>query len=278
MKKNILTTIGLTAFFTISIVSLNVFSDSGTTSVHAFSGGSPGGRTSSPGDGTSCTACHTGTINSGTGVNILTSTIPSSGYVPGQTYTITAQHTEAGINKIGFEVTAERDADDSKVGTMVITDGTRTKTVANGVTHNGSAGSSGSGSNSWSFDWIAPSSATGNVTFYGAFNATNGNGATSGDKVYSASPLSVSEDVSVGLSDNLSVIYTTLFPNPVKSSFEISTSETIDNVIVYNLSGKEMFNINQINNKFDASSLPSGIYFVQINTENGLVTKKIIKE
>ena len=58
MKKNILTSIGLTAFFAVAIVSLNVVSDSGTTSVYANSGGSPGGKTSSPGDVSNCTQCH----------------------------------------------------------------------------------------------------------------------------------------------------------------------------------------------------------------------------
>ena len=54
MKKNILTSIGLTAFFAVAIVSLNVVSDSGTTSVYAHTAGSNngnGGKTASPGDG-----------------------------------------------------------------------------------------------------------------------------------------------------------------------------------------------------------------------------------
>ena len=91
--------------------------------------------------------------------------------MPGQTYTITGVVSQNSINKFGFEITAEKDLDNSKVGTLIITDGTRTKFVNsnNAVTHK-SGGTSGSNSNSWSFDWVAPLSGSGDVTFYGAFN------------------------------------------------------------------------------------------------------------
>jgi len=188
MKRNILSLIGLTAFFAIGIISLNVISDSGTTSVYAFSGNSPGAKTASPGDGVNCTQCHSGTVNSGSGTRSVTSNIPVSGYVPGQTYTITGTITEALINKFGFEITAEKDADNSKIGTIVLTDATNTQFVNsnNAVTHK-SAGTSGTGSRTWSFDWIAPVAGTGDVTFYGAFNAVNNDGSTAGDKVYTTS-------------------------------------------------------------------------------------------
>ena len=62
--------------------------------------GSPGGKTGSIGDnGVSCTACHY--AGNGNGANITTN-IPTSGYVPGQTYTVTASIQQNGISKFGF--------------------------------------------------------------------------------------------------------------------------------------------------------------------------------
>ncbi|MEJ6736849.1 MAG: T9SS type A sorting domain-containing protein [Flavobacteriales bacterium] len=281
MKKNILTSIGLTAFFAVAIVSLNVVSDSGTTSVYANSGGSPGGKTSSPGDVSNCTQCHSGTINSGSAVSgIVAAGLLTSGYVPGQTYTITGSISEAGITEFGFELTAEKDADNSKVGTFILTDAVNTKFVnsSNAVSHT-AVGTTPlvTGVATWSMDWTAPTVGTGDVTFYAAFNATNNNGTTVGDNIYSKS-FSVTEDLSTALVEESVKEIATIFPNPVKTAFQISTTEVIDNVVVYNLAGKKMSNVNQTLNKFDVRSLASGIYFVQIESEGNVMTKKIIKE
>lgn len=285
MKKNILTSIGLTAFFAVGIMSLNLLVDSGSTSVHAFSGGSDGGRTNSPGDiaGVSagqtanCTNCHSGTLNSGTATRSITSDIPAGGYVTGQTYTITATVAEASVNKYGFEVTAEKDADNSKVGTMVITNSTETKVIGGSAVTHKSTGTSGTGTKTWSFDWTAPAVGTGDVTFYGAFNATNGNSATSGDKVYTAT-LSVTESATNNVSEVSSKNIFTIYPNPVVSSFEISTDMNMDAVIVYGMDGRIITSIVQNENIFDASGLPSGIYFVKVVSEGKTLTKKLIKK
>ena len=277
MKKNILTSIGLTALFAVGIVSLNVVSDSGTTSAYASASGSDGGRTNSPGDASNCTSCHSGTINSGSGTRTITSSIPVGGYVPGQSYTITGSVSEASINKFGFEMTAEKDADNSKIGTIIITDATNTKAIGTSAVTHESAGTAGSGTKSWSFDWIAPAIGTGDVTFYGAFNAANSNNMNGGDQIYTKS-LTVSEAIPTGLGEYIELVSATIFPNPVKTAFQISTTEVIDNVVVYNLAGKKMSNVNQTVNKFDVSSLASGIYFVHIESKGNVMTKKMIKE
>ena len=58
--------------------------------------GSPGGKTNSPLDGSNCTSCHAGTINSGPGNINITSDVPVNGYTPGETYTITTSMSEIG--------------------------------------------------------------------------------------------------------------------------------------------------------------------------------------
>ncbi|MBE0637837.1 MAG: hypothetical protein IH598_04905 [Bacteroidales bacterium] len=150
----------------------------------ASSNGSPGGRTGSVGDnGQNCTGCHTGTPQNAT--SWITSNIPPTGYVPGQTYTITATGTHNGVVKFGFELTAENSAG-AKVGTFIITNSTQTKLVNQNkaVTHLAAGTTPTGNTKTWSMNWIAPNPGAGDVTFYAALNAANGNGNNSGDVIY----------------------------------------------------------------------------------------------
>ncbi len=162
--------------------------------LYSYTGGSPGGKTGSPGDGdATCTQCHSGTAQPQGG--LISTTVPFSGYEPGETYTITVSANMSGISKYGFELTAESDGG-VKQGAFIITDPARIKKVNGGasVTHT-SGGTVASGNNiSWSVDWTAPAAGTGQITFYTAVNATNSNGSTSGDQIYTGTR-AVSEHV-----------------------------------------------------------------------------------
>lgn len=149
-------------------------------------GGAPAANTAAPGDG-NCTNCHGGTlITSGPNWNnvSITSNIPAGGYTPGTSYTITVSHTQAGINKFGFQFTALSPSN-TMAGTL--SSGSGSQTVSSGpktyVTHT-AGGTAGAGSNSWSFTWTAPNPGVGNVTFYTTINAANGDNGTSGDQIY----------------------------------------------------------------------------------------------
>jgi len=162
--------------------------------LYSYSGGSPGGKTGSPGDGgTTCTQCHSGTAQPQGG--LISTNIPFAGYTAGETYTITVSASMSGISRYGFELTAEN-ASGVKKGTFVITDPARTKTANGGkaVTHTSGGNSASGNAISWLVDWTAPAEGTGTVTFYTALNATNSNGNTSGDQIYTGTR-SVSEFV-----------------------------------------------------------------------------------
>ena len=123
--------------------------------------GSPGGKTGSPMDNSDCTSCHNvaGTTVSTTDI---ISNIPSTGYIPGNTYTITTSSWAD-----GFEITCEENTGNTKTGTFFNTNPSANQLVNNGnaITHTAAGNSSGT----WSFDWEAPSIGTGDITFYGAF-------------------------------------------------------------------------------------------------------------
>lgn len=158
----------------------------------SHSSGAPAARTGSPGDaGATCKNCHAGPtpiVESGW----ITSNIPSAGYTGGQTYTITATITRSGHSKFGFEVSPQNPTG-TLLGTLITTNTTETQLVGTSkyITHK-TAGTAGANARTWTFNWTAPVAGTGNVTFYGAFLATNSGNNSSGDTTFT-STLLVSE-------------------------------------------------------------------------------------
>jgi hypothetical protein len=153
--------------------------------------GSPAARTGSPGDVLTCTACHSGPAPS-TQTGWITSTIPAAGYVPNTTYTITATVTRPGHTKFGFEISPQN-ITGGLLGTLVNTS-TQTHLVGSNkyITHTSSGTTGTTGFHTWTFNWTAPVTGTGAVTFYGAFNATNASNNSSGDTIF-LSTLTVQE-------------------------------------------------------------------------------------
>lgn len=252
-----------------------------TFSSYASSTGSPGGKTNSPGDGFSCTQCHAGTLNPGNASAVISAPGLTNGYTPGQTYTITASISGTTSNKIGFESTIESDANNSKTGTIIITDGTRTKTTngGNAITHKSAGTSSTGGANSWSFDWTAPSAGTGNVTIYSAFNVSNSSSTTGGDQIYTQT-LNVTENVSTDIrEENLEKILS-IYPNPVKNILSINSVKNINLVEIINISGQSIKVIKSNSNqmRIDFSEFNSGIYFARVYFKDTVITKKFTKK
>jgi len=140
-----------------------------------YTSGPPAGYTGSPADGRSCTACHASSGNFSPSVT-LSHDIPETGYVPNTTYNITLE-VSSEASKHGFQLTAE-DADQLKQGTFqsldnyvqILNDGTYVEHTSSGTTQT-----------SWTFQWTAPAEGAGQITFYAAVNAANGDNTSSGD-------------------------------------------------------------------------------------------------
>lgn len=239
-----------------------------------FGGGSPGGKTGSPGDnGTTCTQCHTGTASPV--ADWISTDIPELGYVVGETYTLTATAEQDGISKFGFELTAE-DANGSKVGSLNIVDAnTQLANSGNSVTHNFN-GTAGNNSKTWTVEWTAPSTDIGEVTFYAAFNAANGNNANSGDNIYTSN-LTVDES-SVGLGNDVAIADFSFGPNPSFGAIQVNHPYDVAKVRIFNLSGKTVQNISNYysGNNIDLIDLNAGVYFIQLQHENAIKSEKLI--
>ena len=70
-----------------------------------------------------------------------------------------------------------------------------------------------------------------------------------------------------------------LYPNPVKRKIYLKSVENIQNVKIYDLTGKIVIErAGLIGTEIDISNLLSGVYIINISTENNSFTTKIIKE
>jgi uncharacterized protein (TIGR03437 family) len=147
------------------------------------------------------TSCHAGAgLNSGPGsVKILLQS--GAVYIPGVKQRITVQVSDPGQQRWGFELSARLNSDLEKAQagdftpvdnmTQVICEDNAPKPCASGpyfITHTTAGTRNGTkGGVSFEFDWTPPATNAGSVTFFVAGNAANGNGATTGDLIYTSS-------------------------------------------------------------------------------------------
>ncbi|HEY2962563.1 MAG TPA: PQQ-dependent sugar dehydrogenase [Pyrinomonadaceae bacterium] len=185
--------------------------NAGTRPVQAFSSGPPAGYTGAPQEEPdACAECH---VPPDAGTGRISITAPST-YVPGQTYPITVTHTNADLTRLrwGFELTVLDTANDEKAGDLQNVDGLTQvlnnagpNSVRQYIEHT-SAGTFVGQQNgaSWTFNWTAPATDVGPVTFYAAGNQANNDGNTSGDYIYKtfvvSAPASTTPDFALSVS------------------------------------------------------------------------------
>jgi hypothetical protein len=175
--------------FGILALTLLLDSDEVVRPVEAFSDGPPPGHTGAPGEVT-CTNCHFGPTEGGT----FTITPPQE-YVPGQTYEITVAHinSDPSRQRWGFQLTAL--ADKSPAG-MVASTNKFTQVVGgmmqrDYIEHTSAGSFPGTpGGATWTFNWTAPPTDVGTVTFYAAGNQADNDGTTAGDRIITTSATS----------------------------------------------------------------------------------------
>jgi hypothetical protein len=273
-------------FVCILVVASSLLLDN--TSTHSRSNGSPESASGSPFDGVTCakSGCHAGTASAQD--NMVTSNIPASGYIPGQTYTITVSISQAGISKFGFSISPQNSSG-AVLGSLVITNTAETQLKNVGhqyVTHT-TAGNAGTGSKTWSFDWIAPTVGTGAVPFYAAVNAANGNGTASGDQIYT-DVYTVDEDITTQILENISDEVFSVFPNPADgNTAQVSFNATaltssririmsLNGTIVNEISHLAKLNGNQVA-PLNLENLSKGVYFVEVKNSTGTKMTRIIR-
>lgn len=243
--------------------------------------GTEPGFTGSPGDSLkNCTVCHGGKATNVEGW--ITSTIPSTGFLPNAKYTITAKNTEVGGTRFGFSISPQS-ITGKLLGTLIISDTTTTKLVGDNkyVTYR-AAGVDGVDSKTWTFDWIAPDSVN-EVVFYGAFNS-NFEGHKDGDNTY-LSQLKVFKTGFTGVKENNLISSVSIFPNPLNNEAQLSFINKLHGnveVSLYGLDGKfygQLFN-QQLAAGHQTilleTNTKAGIYFLKITNSNSSIYHKIL--
>ena len=225
-----------------------------TTSI-SNSTGSPGGKTGSPSDISNCMGCHSD-AGAGDGADISTN-IPNDGYIPGSTYSITVSSSGNLFGVNGFEFTCE-DNTNNKVGNFSLTNSSLTQFVnnSNAVTHT----PSGNSSSSWSFDWIAPPSGTGDITFYAAIiQGGYPIGQNIGDW-FSSSSLTFNEAI-INTASNLEKENDFFFNSKLKTVNLLHC----DNISIYNIKGSLL--ISSSEKILNLNYLSKGVYILKSNNK-----------
>jgi hypothetical protein len=234
------------------------------------SGGKSGAFSGSPGDGgTTCTGCHSGG-NFGASVAI-THNIPDTGYLLDTNYNVTVSASSS-ASEHGFQMTAEKVSDDSKIGTLIAGS---TSSLTNGnanITHTNSSNSS------WSFQWKSPATDEGRVTFFGALVAANGNGGFTGDQVVTGDSGQIS---SLSIADAKRLEFE-MYPNPAVTDLTIQLPSGANEATVefYDSMGRlSLSKIIDISDpQINISNLSRGVYLLKVLSEDKIGTQKFVKE
>lgn len=87
--------------------------------------------------------------------------------------------------------------------------------------------------------------------------------------------LVVTYDLNSSISE-IEAVEFSLFPNPSAGIIHLQTSETIESVDILDISGKLVLSEENPSTTLDVSRLNSGNYFIQVTTEMGVGTEKLI--
>jgi hypothetical protein len=251
------------------------------------------GATGSPGE-VNCTDCHsTYAVNTGGGsITIAAPTLTGWQYIPSTTYAINVTVARTGNSLFGVDFEALQSSG-ANAGTLVITNSAETQiknTTISGnsrsnVVHKTNGGAT-TNTHTFSFNWTAPATNVGNVTFYAAGDACNANGSTSGDYVYTSSQ--VVTPLTTGLSElNPASIGMSIMPNPATEyctlNYNLSSNSKVA-IELISLNGQVVKSyINQEETAgtqnhtltFD-QSVAKGIYIVSLDINGAMHFQKIV--
>ncbi|HHG83856.1 MAG TPA: T9SS type A sorting domain-containing protein [Bacteroidetes bacterium] len=277
-KKNLL-------IIALSLLMLGVF----TGEAYSFRNGAPAGKSGGAGEATCATSsCHAGALNSGPGTLTINSNAPGGVYTPGDTYLVTVRLAQTGISRFGFEVLAAFSPLVSKsVGFLNLTNSGETKLLTSGlrkyVTHT-SSGTLGTNFFEWDFEWKAPDTGVGDVQFFVAGNAANNNGNKTGDLIYSQS-LTLTQlpvGTNVALANPTLEVYPSFASTSAFLHLENAGLSPLQ-VQVLNQNGQvvQLMRIlpagTDVHRKIDLSGLATGVYYVRVLGNSGLLSDKFVK-
>lgn len=240
-----------------------------------------------------CDDCHNtfGNSNSGPGSIYVTSSMNNWQYIPGQTYTVNVIVKQFGrpLFGVGFEALTSTNAN---AGSLVITNTAKTqiktKTVS-GVTRNNVVHQMNGGMQAdsaiFTFNWVAPSTNVGNLTFYFAGIAANNNGGEDNDYVYNSTKVVTPASTTGILEQGNSISQFKSFINREgRIAIEFySTTADQPRINLYDMEGRminsQLIDAHTIGEVKSSIAIPaelkSGNYIVSILSSNQKLSSKI---
>lgn len=221
-----------------------------------------------------------GTLN----VTVTTSATTGAQYVPRNVLAIWVQNSSGGFVKTLLVYAAARISEltnwnlisggnkvDAITGATQTSHGVRTCTW-NGTDINGVVVADGTYTLKME---LTDKNSTGNV---GTFTFVKGPAAQTVNPAnvpsFSTITIKWTPSVNAGINDvKMSELYQ-IYPNPTSSSIYVAGLD-INEIEIFNIAGKSLIKTNLQN--VNLSSLPKGVYMIKINSENGSVMKKLVK-
>lgn len=278
MKKALVTSIVIPVFL---IATLNSNSGGPASAGNGNKTGGPGSA------GSTCASCHSGGIQ-GTTMRIAlrkksNNTDVGTSYNPGATYIVKITGNHPSLTTFGFQMMSLKPGNTQAGSYANLGNNHHTKTQGGVVLVEQHHPLSKTGSEfSTEFEWVAPETGTGNVTFYGVLNAVNGDGGTGGDAPGTPVTLTLNESptgIEQTLSSKLNV-----YPNPANDYLYIGMPMDGECLFtVFDMTGKKVADYKwtiaaHASARLNISALNSGTYFLSIASDEKVQTIYFVKQ
>lgn len=279
------------SYFLFAVITFFVLTSGVTKST-----GPPGCHANEPPNNSNCTSCHGGMINQGTAQVDLLLNGADTAYLPGHIYTFTVSVKKAGMLAAGFEFIALQDNNNTiSPGSITLTDPARTQKIDVNNPHllgcqlnqrvwvehtfQGIM-SNAQGESAWSFQWQAPNTDVGSITFYLAALQSDFSGDETGDLVYAKS---ITTNAIVGIEENGVLDESTvIYFDPQQKKIQVSSdARDIKAIELLDVYGKLIRTVSgipkgKLNLALEVSDLSKGIYLARVTNGSAFVTKKVI--
>jgi len=195
-------------------------------------------------------------------------------YLPGELYTVSLKINHTGFPAgYGFQIVSLKDSDISAINNFINIPQGMHDVFLNGrqyVEQN-----SRLPFDSFPLMWQAPEEGTGSVTFYGAGNAVNGNGNSSGDGADTTFLRIAEAEVSAldNIGDDISALK--IYPNPSFDYIYVQGDIAVDRINLFTISGQYIKSTDQT--RLEVSDLRQGMYLVELIKGNEKKIEKLIK-
>lgn len=213
--------------------------------------------------------------------------LSSFNYVPGTTYTMVFDIVNSTGGSYGFQMIG-LDNTNAQAGTFAVVNSANTSLLTLGSSGKSYIGHKNASTvKSWTFNWTAPSSNVGDISFYAIANVANGNGNRTGDIIHTAT-LVLSPASSTGI-ESPGSLPLGLSPNPasgiVRLSFEgKGEGETV--VSLTEISGRKLAELYRGSSEAGQrdllvelpSGLAHGMYIVSVKDGSRMAHSRVISK